>query len=178
MDGPYGKFYSRGDANWFYVLGAESKTDEEALNYARKWINSMDVYHSNVARMMKLYDIASLEKYGENPRMFDIYEPNNNQAFNTGTASISRVKVYVDANECKQCDELVLDKVDEILSGKISGLDIYVLNTNKANTVIQRWAASIALPHALVKERAITLNHDDGLKKGAHLPSIEVTFAR
>lgn len=180
MEGPNGAYYRRGDANMFYVLGAEANTNEESMRYARLWVRSMDGYYTKLAKMIQMYSIASTEYYGENPIMFDILgrDVTSNGPFTDSIGKVGRVKLYINANGCSECDQLVKREIGKLESALIAGIDIFVVDSNGRDQVVQNWAKNQRIPLQLVRERLITLNHDDGNQKDKTMPFIEVSFVQ
>ncbi|TVN03472.1 hypothetical protein FPV63_12680 [Vibrio cholerae] len=179
MNGPKGNFFRRGDANYFYVLGAESNSDQESLRYARLWIKAESRYYTNVAKMLRMYDVASLELFGENPVMFDILgrDSSENTPTKFSSSRVGRVKVFIQLTSCSSCDAMVLREMDKLNRGVISGLDIFVANTNGDNKVIRKWATMLKLEPEMVKQRVITLNHASSEQvKNKTIPSLEISF--
>ncbi len=188
MDGPMGSYYRRGDANVFYVLGAESATDEEALRYARLWVAAEEKYHNKVGKMLRMYKLAALERFGEKPRMFDIagagsskqpislfkdevfqHSPVPAPSFSLDIPPVEqrRLKLYINLNNCQECDAEVLKHVLRIKKGELGGLDIFVEDAGGNDMAIMSWAGKIGLSRDDVAARLITLNHTDG-KRGGH----------
>lgn len=182
MGGPKGNFFRRGEANYFYVLGAEAKSDEEALHYARLWVRAEGRYYTNLGNMLRAYDAASIEYFGENPVMFDIIGRGNTANSNPVNAQfhssrVGRVKVFIQLDDCPTCDATVLRELDKVNKGTIQGLDIYIANANGDNQAIRRWATMIKLDPDQVKQRLVTLNHASTEQANSKkIPSIEISF--
>ena len=176
MNSPMGSFYRRGDANIFYVLGAEAKSDSSKMHYARLWAKIELEYYTNVSDSLKYYDRASIELSGKNPRIFDIYPPNNNEGDSEAFSKIRkpRVNVFLNAKGCKDCLRIANREIKKIHNGSVSGVDLFFANSN--NDEINAWARSAKLPPALVKSRLVTLNHTPNTEIDKSTPSIELKF--
>lgn len=178
MDSPIGNFYRRGDANIFYVLGAEAKTHSSKMRYARLWAKIELEYYTKLSDSLKYYQRASVELSGENPRIFDIYPPNNTKGDSSSPNFQSvikpRVSVFLAAKNCTDCLQAASREIKKIHNGSVSGVDLYFTNSN--NDDINAWARSAKLPPGLVKSRLVTLNHTAKADADKAVPSIELKF--
>lgn len=180
MDSPAGFFYKRGDANIYYVLSAEAKTDQERMKYARLWVSAEAKYAEKLGLAINAYSKAAIERFGKNPTIWDLsaYEnlvTNNAPLSSTVAPAEKRAKFYVNTKDCPSCNATFSEVMGQLASGSISGVDIYFVDSSGDRDAIFLWAASMKIPQEKVKSKKITLNFDDGKYKGKP-PHVETYY--
>lgn len=178
MASPMGAFYRRGDANILYVLTAESDNDAQRMHYARLWVAMEGEYADNISASLKAYEVASIERWGEEPRLFDIYPSHRNQISNQNFKSISkpRVRVFVRPSNCEECISLSQRELKKFHSGTLSGVDFFFVGVEGNSALIKQWARDNKINPQLVKRRLITLNHALPKEDEKNIPRIELSF--
>ncbi|HAS8195767.1 TPA: hypothetical protein I7682_17955 [Vibrio vulnificus] len=178
MTGPMGSYYRRGTANVFYVLGAEAQNEQASLEYARRWLIANDQYAAKLSKMLKMYHAASIDHYGESPRLFD--EPGTKPTFQI--PEVNKVtNLFIGLTDCATCGSEVENELKRLIAGEISGLNLYFVGVKRDEvSKIQSWAKAHKIPVDFVKQRRVTLNFapaDTNLSP-EQLPKREVRFLK
>jgi integrating conjugative element protein (TIGR03759 family) len=68
----------------------------------------------------------------------------------------SRIALFIKLN-CTECD-----KKAKLLQADKAAFDVYMIGSGGKDSAIRDWAKSVGISPTLVKEKKITLNHDNG----------------
>lgn len=172
MASPAGVFYKRGEANVYYVLSAEAKTEQERMKYARLWVDAEAKHYEKLGAAMKAYTKASLERFGKNPTVWDLsaYDDlvSNNSPLisNASQSADKRAKFYVNTKNCPSCAGKFAELMTQLEGGQVMGIDIYFIDASGDRNAISSWASAMKISPDIVKSKIITLNFDDGKIKG------------
>jgi integrating conjugative element protein (TIGR03759 family) len=130
------------------ILGIFADTPAEKRKYARKFVESIRNYTTQVLEFQKYIKQAHKEMAVSNS-MFDYLSPNKSRS------EVKRKRKTVDLDNC---DELCEDNIKTLLkSALIFPVDLYFKNAT--NTKIQQFAIKIKINHNEVKQGLITLNY-------------------
>lgn len=164
MNSPRGTYYLRGEPNIFFVLASEASSEAERMRFARAWVAAEDRYYENFGKSIRAYTRASMEKYGENPKVWDLTSPLRFPVGENQTSS--RVALYIKAVGCDECDVEFNKLYNQLKAGLISGIDIYVedaLSKSADDALkIRTWATKMGMSPDTVKAKLITLNYGEG----------------
>lgn len=172
MASPAGVFYKRGEANIYYVLSAEAKTEQERMKYARLWVDAEAKHYEKLGAAMRSYTKASLERFGKNPVVWDLgaYDDlvSNNSTLisNASQQADKRAKLYVNTKNCPSCSSKFSELMAQLDGGQVSGIDIYFIDASGDRNAISTWASAMKISPDIVRSKIITLNFDDGKFKG------------
>jgi integrating conjugative element protein (TIGR03759 family) len=163
MDSPAGLYYKRGEANPYFVLSAEAKTEAERMKYARLWVKAEKGFLDKVGDAMRAYSKASVEEFGANPKIWDLtsYDKLVN-GFNQQTKqNQSRAMLFVRSENCSDCVERFNQLNKQLAIGILSGIDVFFADAKgKADApIINKWAAAQHIDPDVVVSKKITLNY-------------------
>jgi integrating conjugative element protein (TIGR03759 family) len=128
------------------ILGIFADTPAEKRKYARKFVESIRNYTTQVLEFQKYIKQAHKEMEVSNS-MFDYLSPNKSKAKR-------RMKII----DLDDCDELCEGNVKTLLKASlIFPIDLYFKNATNAK--IQRFAIKMKINHDEVKKGLITLNY-------------------
>lgn len=163
MDSPSGLYYKRGEANPYFVLSAEAKTEAERMKYARLWVKAEKGFIDKVGDAMRAYSKASVEEFGTNPKIWDLtsYDKLVNGFNQTTQKNQSRATLFIKAENCSDCVDRFQQLNNQLTVGIISGIDVYFADAKgKADsTKINKWAAAQNISPNTVTSKKITLNY-------------------
>jgi integrating conjugative element protein (TIGR03759 family) len=129
------------------ILGIFADTPAEKRKYARKFVESIRNYTTQVLEFQKYIKQAHNEMAVSNS-MFDYLPPNK-------SVTTKRKRKTVDLDNC---DELCEGNIKTLLkSALIFPVDLYFKNATGSK--IQRWALKMKINHNEVKQGLITLNY-------------------
>lgn len=163
MQGPYGRWYRDLDPTW--VLGFAAQSEEERVRYAAIVV---EMEHARVERELafqRTYDRLWRSRSDESPiidperwrNVSDVQSMiSSARKKNVAMVKSERLALFVESG-CEECD------VSPLLA-KAQGrpVDIYVSGTSSDDDV-RDWAMSQGISAVKVRQRSITLNHDEGL---------------
>lgn len=166
INSPQGFYYKRGEANPYYVLAAEATTEKERMRFARLWVQGEEKDYEKLGKAIKAYEIARLERFGENPKVWDLSHTQDLiTSGNSPSLNTSRVLFYIRAADCSQCDIDFKKLNNQLMAGLISGIDIFFVDTDKKteddSTKIRNWASKHNIDPSKVRNKLITLNFGD-----------------
>jgi len=183
MNGPLG-IYSPG-LDPLTALGIEARNDEERRRYAERQVQAESMRVAKELAYQQAYDEAFRRLYPDLMPVVGLAGLDSSKSGSTGTAYVQqsgedngqsngqsdgRLAVFVKEN-CPACDERVV-----ALQKANQSFDIYVVGSNADDAVVRRWATRAGIDADKVRERIITLNHDDGrwllTGVGGELPAV------
>jgi integrating conjugative element protein (TIGR03759 family) len=170
MRGPKGTFYRRGDTNIYRVLGSEATTREERRRYALLYRDAMHDYHNKLEEWIDVLGEVNREKFGPNPRIFNLTDTPDFQSASSAQPLFKRMKMYVLVEGCVECERAVKVEINKINDGLLGGLDLYFVGNNVGTKEIRHWAKRNEIDVDLVSSRVVTLNHDDKQSRGNSYP--------
>lgn len=156
MQGPRGVFSPGLDP--ISALGIEARSDQERLRYARLQAQMETQRVEKELAYQRAYDEAIAEAVaGQNvvnlPREKPLFAAAEQKAKNTGSG---RLALFV-SSDCAHCGS----KVKE-LQGADESFDIYLVGSAGDDNQVRKWAVAAGVDPAKVRQRQITLNHDEG----------------
>ncbi len=162
MKGPRG--FRSTNANPIAVLGAEAQTAEERKRYAEMAARSE-------FRMLE-QDLAFQREYSAaHKRLFGNMKAINPKALDGDLKSIRALQgeprsgdriLYFTYLDCEACIPYVQKLTNYVSDKRGIALDIYFIDSGGEDAKIQNWAREQQLSPALVRQRKVTLNHDQG----------------
>lgn len=155
MQGPLGVYSPNLDP--LTALGIEAQSNEERHHYAELQVRVESRRVEKLLAYQRAYDEAWRRLY---PILRPVELPPPADA-HSSRASIppalgGRVAVFV-REGCGTCDERVKQLQD---AGR--AFDLYMVGSRHDDARIRTWAARVGIDAAKVRQRTITLNHDDG----------------
>lgn len=167
LNSPLGHFYKRGEANIFYVLAAEAESESERMRFARLWVKAEEQYYNKLGKAMNAYTKASIERFGASPKVWNMtaYDDLVTESKLSKTKPQKRAKLYVNTKNCNKCLVQFVKLNEKLSTNILSGIDIYFLDVGSDKGAIAKWAIGRGISQALVKQKNITLNFDDGKSK-------------
>ncbi len=144
------------------VLGTHAKTDQKRRHYARLWAKMM---HDDVERILKFqdaYNNAWSQLYGNQP-LIDISKLNLKTPQPESWKQGDRIALFVKTQQCTRCQIVVHHAAIRALNVGAT-LDLYFVATKpgRDDDLIRHWAQAASINAKDVKEKRITLNHEDG----------------
>lgn len=136
------------------VLGIEASSDTERMKYARLLARKEFERVEKELRFQLAYDAAFKELY---PNITPI-RTNTTTSTNTLNNTSGRLLFFTRTDNCPKC-EMTLNKL--LTSNR--EVDIYLIDSEGNNNKIQDWAVTHHIDVNKVRNRQITLNHDNGL---------------
>tara|TARA_R100001509_G_scaffold82164_1_gene46243 strand:- start:393 stop:1118 length:726 start_codon:yes stop_codon:yes gene_type:complete len=150
MQGPLGIYSPNLDP--LTALGIEARTDEERRRYAELQVQAEARRVEKLLTYQRAYDAAWQRLYPDLQRV--------------GTSSLSslpqsslpptRLAVFVKEN-CPACERRVRQ-----LQAEGAEFDLYLVDSRQDDARVRQWAERVGIEPDKVRDRAITLNHDNG----------------
>lgn len=155
MQGPLGVYSPNLDP--LTALGIEAQSNEERHHYAELQVRVEARRVEKLLAYQRAYDEAWRHLY---PTLRPVELPSSGD---TSSSSVSktpalggRIAVFV-REGCAPCDERVKQ-----LQSAGRAFDLYMVGSRHDDARIRSWAARVGIDATKVRERTITLNHDDG----------------
>lgn len=158
MKGPLGIWSPNLDP--LTALGIESRSDEERDHYAELQARAEARRVEKILAYQRAYDAAWLRLFPGQQRLNLPGAPSPD----TGNTGSDRLVVFIKAN-CPACQQRV-----QQLQAAGTAMDIYMVGSRQDDGRIRRWATQAGIDPVKVRERSITLNHDDGRWLSLGLP--------
>lgn len=143
------------------VLGLHARDDAERRRYAERWALLMHEDAERVLAFQRAYSEAFQRLYPAEP-LIDLGNL-------PGAAPAIRFQrgdrlLFFARTDCGRCTVLLPQLLHTLQAHPGVGLDIYLLDAAAGeDDKVRAWARAQAIPAALVRTRAITLNHDNGI---------------
>lgn len=140
------------------VLGIEAKTEAERTRYAELQVQMEFARVESELAYQRAYDAAFKRLY---PNVLPIGNKRSDLLQNVPdvgafSAPATPLAVFV-STQCKSCDSYV-----KSLQSTNTRFDVYVMDSNGKDDSIRNWASRAGINPTKVKERQITLNHNNG----------------
>ncbi len=144
------------------VLAMHAETDQKRRHYARLWAKR---YHDDVERTLKFqaaYNEAWDELYGNQP-LIDISKLNLKRPQPEPWKEGDRIALFIKIQHCARCQNAVNQAAKRVLKVGAT-LDLYFVATQSGrdDDLIRLWAQAASINPKDVKQKRITLNHEDG----------------
>lgn len=133
------------------TLGIEARTEQERQYYAKLLAKKMYERTQKELDFQRAYDKAFAELY-PNQLPFEV-EPHISQR-------VGRVIYFTRLDNCEKCESDVARILSHVDSN--TPIDIYFVGTLNNNNLIYDWAKKHKIDPVKVKQKLITLNHDQG----------------
>ena len=143
------------------VLGIHARNASERRHYAERWAQLMHQDAQRVLAFQHAYDQAFARLYGQE-KFIDLNKlPGQAPAL---TLQFGDRVMFFTRIECVLCDLLLPRLLNVVRMQAGVGLDIYLQDSSAGDEEkIRAWAKRQAIPPELVRNKVITLNHDNGL---------------
>lgn len=136
------------------VLGIHARDDDERRRYAERWAAMRREDTGRVLAFQRAYDAAWRRLFPDDRLFVSQARPSFSPA--------DRLLYFV-RPDCDTCDTAALVKLlRQVRQGRYARLDIYLLGVSE-DAGVRAWARRAGIDPALVAQRKITLNHDDGV---------------
>ncbi|MDR0770553.1 MAG: TIGR03759 family integrating conjugative element protein [Burkholderiales bacterium] len=146
MKGPRG--YWSPNLDPLTALGVEARSENERVRLAQIQVRMEAERAERELSYQKTYDAVFKKVYGN----LLPFAPMPAQA----PKGPPRVALFVKTN-CPECD-----KKAKLLQDSKTPFDVYMVGSGGKDAVIRDWAKNAGISPALVKDKTITLNHDNG----------------
>lgn len=162
LNSPQGFYYKRGEANPYFVLAAEAENEKERMRFARLWVKGEEQDSEKVGKAIKAYSAASIERFGLSPKVWNLTD-DLIMGGDSEEEMAGRISFYITTSACDKC-ELDFKKLNnQLLTGLISGIDIFFVDTEKRTSDdsknIRSWATKLGVDPNKVINKQITLNY-------------------
>lgn len=151
MQGPLGIYSPNLDP--LTALGIEARSDMERRHYAELQVQAEARRVEKTLAYQRAYDAAWQRLQ---PGMLRVNLPGANQKPGTASGRDERLAVFIKDN-CPPCDEQVRQ-----LQTTGTVFDLYMVGSRQSDNNIRQWASRVNIDPAKVRNRTITLNHDNG----------------
>ena len=142
------------------VLGIHARNDEERRRYAEMWALAMRDDVDRILAFQRAYDEAGKRLY-PNEQLIDIARLPGNEDKQAALLPGDRV-LFFTKPDCPACDMLwrkLFEHLDEV-----AVVDVYVAGVKPGDdAAIRTWAAGHGIDPAWVRNRHVTLNHEEGV---------------
>ncbi|WP_273805585.1 MULTISPECIES: TIGR03759 family integrating conjugative element protein [unclassified Pseudomonas] len=145
MQGPLGIYAPNLDP--LTALGIEARSDEERARYAELQVRAEARRVEKLLTYQRAYD-AAWQRLAPDLQRVTLKDAN--------VADEARLSVFVKA-DCTPC----LDRVRQ-LQAQGRAFDLYLVDSKGDDARLRRWARQARLDPTRVRQRTITLNHDNG----------------
>ena len=157
---------SNDDISPLEVLGIHAENDAERRRYAERWAQLMFEDTARVLAFQREYHAAFKRLYPDVPAIdMNLLRSGDSAAQNVPLTSGDRL-LFFTATSCTSCQAALQRLLERLREQTYIGLDIYVVDTQADSTgdeTVRAWAQEQAIPAEWVRDRRITLNHDNGL---------------
>lgn len=141
------------------ALGIHAQSDEERRRYAELWAKALREDTERVLAFQHAYDDAWKRLYGNEP-LIDLSQlPQRRQA--ALLQPDNRVLLFA-ASGCAACGPVLDALLAKVKHTPNLGLDIYLVDSGHDDGKVRAWAKEHAIPPEWVRNRTVTLNHDNG----------------
>jgi len=154
MQGPRG-IYSPG-LDPLTALGIEAESAEERVRYAEMQVQAERKRIDKELAYQRAYDQAFSRLYPDEKVIQISSSPSSPVTIKPVLSSTGRLAVFVQDN-CTPCIATVKD-----LQKQKTAFDLYFVGSQKDDERIRRWAILAGIDPAAVRNRRVTLNHDEG----------------
>jgi len=142
------------------VLGIHARNDEERRRYAEMWARAMREDVDRILAFQRAYDEAGKRLY-PNEQLIDLDRLSGHDDKQAALLPGDRV-LFFTKPDCPACD-MVWRKLVEHLD-KVAVVDIYVAGVKPGDdAAIRTWAAGHGIDPVWVRNRHVTLNHEEGV---------------
>lgn len=155
--GPRGLWSPDLDPVW--VLGIHAESEADRRRYAELAVQREKARVEAELAFQRAYDDAWRRLYPELP-LIDPEALAGRRSDAQGLQAGDRLMMFVSA-DCKQCARWLGQVVSAVDNATGWGVDIYIAGMEN-DQAIRSWAAANHIPGELVRQRRITLNHDNG----------------
>lgn len=166
MQGPLGIYSPNLDP--LSALGIEARSTEERQRYALLQVQTEATRVEKLLAYQRAYDDAWAQQFPGQLRinLSEIEVP----PLASPLQAAERLAVFVRA-DCRRCEQQV-----QRLQTTNSAFDVYVVDSQQDDRRIRQWALDVGIDAGKVRDRRITLNHDNGrwqsLGVAGELPAI------
>jgi len=141
------------------ALGIHAQSETERQRYAELWAKALREDTERVLAFQHAYDDAWKRLYGNEP-LIDLSQlPRKRQA--ALLEPDDRVLLFA-ASSCAACGPVLDALLEKIKRTPKLGLDIYLVDSGHDDGKVRAWAKDHAIPPEWVRNRTVTLNHDNG----------------
>lgn len=141
------------------ALGIHAQSGTERRRYAELWAKTLREDTERVLAFQHAYDDAWRRLYGNEP-LIDLSQlPRRRQA--ALLQPDDRVLLFA-ASGCAACGPVLDALLEKIKRTPKLGLDIYLVDSGHDDGKVRAWAKEHAIPPEWVRNRTVTLNHDNG----------------
>jgi len=141
------------------VLGIHAESDTDRRRYAERWAQMLRDDTEQILAFQQAVIKANMRLYGNQP-LIDVSKLKLQQpktALNPG----DRLLFFTTTTDCSTCDAQLSVLLSKIRLSAIK-LDIFLLGTEGQDEAARQWAQTHNIPPEMVRQQAITINHDKG----------------
>lgn len=151
MQGPLGIYSPALDP--LSALGIEARSDEERQRYAELQVQAEAHRVEKLLAYQRAYDEAWQRLH---PTLLRVDLSNKNVFDQAAFPGPRPLSVFV-TEDCPACEQ----RVKQLMTDGLT-FDLYLVDSLDDDTRIRRWAAQVGIEPGKVRDRTITLNHDNG----------------
>ena len=141
------------------ALGIHAQSETERRRYAELWAKTLREDTERVLAFQHAYDEAWKRLYGNEP-LIDLSQlPQRRKA--ALLRPDDRILLFA-ASSCAACGPVLDALLVKLKRAPKLGLDIYLVDSAQDDGKVRAWAKDHAIPPELVRNRTVTLNHDNG----------------
>ncbi len=133
------------------VLGIHARDDEERRLYAQRWVTMMYEDTVRIVAFQQAVHTARQRHQSAPPPPGEI-----------GNVQPQDHLLLFVRPDCSKCSTVLQRLIRLLTAGRFAGLDIFLLDVSGDDQAVRDWAATEHVDGSLVRNRAITLNHDNG----------------
>lgn len=150
MQGPLGIYSPNLDP--LTALGIEARTSDERRRYAELQVQAEARRVEKLLIYQRAYDAAWQRLYPNLQRV----DLSGSSSLPQDTLQPTRLAVFVKEN-CPACERRVRQ-----LQAEGAEFDLYLVDSRQEDARVRQWAERVGVDPDKVRDRAITLNHDNG----------------
>lgn len=150
MQGPLGVYSPNLDP--LTALGIEARTSDERRRYAELQVQAEARRVEKLLIYQRAYDAAWQRLYPNLQRV----DLSGSSSLPQDTFQPTRLAVFVKEN-CPACERRVRQ-----LQAEGAEFDLYLVDSRQEDARVRQWAERVGVDPDKVRDRAITLNHDNG----------------
>jgi len=150
MQGPLGTYSPNLDP--LTALGIEARNEEERRRYAELQVQAEANRVEKLLTYQRAYDAAWQRLYPNLQRV----DLSSSISLPQSSFQPARLAVFV-KQDCPSCEQRV-----QQLQAEDTEFDLYLVDSHQEDALVRQWAGQVGIDPDKVRDRAITLNHDNG----------------
>jgi len=141
------------------VLGIHAESATDRRMYAERWAQMLRDDTEQILSFQQAVIEANVHLYGNQP-LIDVSKLRHRQSKTTLNPG-DRLLFFTTTTNCSTCDAQLSVLLSKTRLSAVK-LDIFLLGTEGQDEAARQWAQTHNIPPELVRQQAITINHDKG----------------